>query len=227
MQYQNQLVLNGRLNDVGAPLRTNVDESYRAGIEVQANYVLHRNRNQQWIASANATVSRNRIAFFDHVVYDYSGDDALVLTEKFKNVPISFSPDMIAGAQLRYDRYTLWPEELAMRIVTEEEAKERTRAPLSVMVMWKMVGKQYMDNTGNELLAINAYQVWDARISYEWTSISNGASCEFSLGVNNLFNLDYVSNGYAYSYIYEEKVTERFYYPQALRQWTVGLSVKI
>jgi iron complex outermembrane receptor protein len=227
MQYQNQLVLNGQLNDVGAPLRINVDKSYRAGIEAQASYLIKRNNNQQWSAQGNATWSHNRIAFFEQVVYDYSEDDVRIVSEKLKNVPISFSPDWIAGAQLRYDRFTLYPEELTMRTVTAEEAKIRTRAPFSVMLMWKLVGQQMMDNTGNKDLQIDAYQVWDGRVSYEWISKTHGAACEFSFGVNNILNLDYVSNGYTYSYIWGDKVTERFYYPQALRTWNIGLKVTI
>jgi iron complex outermembrane receptor protein len=35
MNYKNQLVPTGKLNDVGAIVRTNVDESYRTGIELE------------------------------------------------------------------------------------------------------------------------------------------------------------------------------------------------
>src|SRR5690606_38013079 len=38
MNYKNQLVLTGELNDVGSPVRTNVDKSYRAGIELSGGY---------------------------------------------------------------------------------------------------------------------------------------------------------------------------------------------
>ena len=36
MQYKNQLVLTGQLNDVGEYTRTNVDDSYRIGVELEA-----------------------------------------------------------------------------------------------------------------------------------------------------------------------------------------------
>ncbi len=40
MKYKDQLVLTGELNDVGAPLRANVGDSYRLGIELDANLKL-------------------------------------------------------------------------------------------------------------------------------------------------------------------------------------------
>jgi iron complex outermembrane receptor protein len=227
MDYTNQLVLNGTLNDVGAPLRTNVKDSYRAGLELVSSYTKEWGRKHAFSAMANLAVSRNRISQFENVIYDYSGSDVLVVSEKMKDVPISFSPSVISGVQVRYDRFTLWPEWMATRTTTEEERKERTRAPFSVMLMWKLVGRQFMDNTGNDAVALDAYNVLDGRISYEYVSIHKGHSIEFSVGVNNLLNTAFVSNGYTYSYIWGDRVTERFYYPQALRQWTFGVNFKI
>lgn len=227
MDYTNQLVLNGTLNDVGAPLRTNVRDSYRAGLELMTSFKHEWNDNQRFSANANLTVSRNRIAQFENVIYDYSGSDVVIVSEKMKDVPISFSPDVISGVQLQYDRFTLWPEEFAMRTTTPEERHIRTRAPFSVMLMWKLVGKQFMDNTGNDAVALDAYQVWDARVSYEYISLSGSHTIEFSLGINNILGTPFVSNGYTYSYIWGDRVTERFYYPQALRQWNVGVKFTI
>jgi iron complex outermembrane recepter protein len=227
MDYTNQLVLNGTLNDVGAPLRTNVKDSYRAGVEMTGVFNHKWHDNQAFSAMANLTLSRNRISQFENVLYDYSGSDVLVVSEKMKDVPISFSPDVISGVQLQYTRFTLWPEEHAMRTVSPAEQRIRTRAPFSVMLMWKLVGKQYMDNTGNDAVALDAYQLLDGRISYEYVSLKSGHAIEFSVGVNNILGTSYVSNGYTYSYIYGDRVTERFYYPQALRQWNVGLKFTI
>jgi iron complex outermembrane recepter protein len=227
MDYTNQLVLNGTLNDVGAPLRTNVKDSYRAGVELMAEYQRQWNYNQALSISGNFTLSRNRISQFDNIIYDYTGEQVLIIAEKMKDVPISFSPGIISGVQIRYDRYTLFTKRNSYTNLTPIEMAERTRAPFSAMLMWKMVGKQYMDNTGNEALAINAYQVVDARLSYEFVSNSHEGTLECSIGVNNILGSRYVSNGYTYSYIYESRVTERFYYPQALRQWTIGFKLTL
>ena len=54
MQYKDQLVLTGKINDVGAYTRTNIPNSYRIGIELQGNA-----RIADWLnISANLTLSR-------------------------------------------------------------------------------------------------------------------------------------------------------------------------
>lgn len=79
MQYKDQLVLTGNINDVGEYLRANVPDSYRMGIELQA-----RNRFTQWLqASANLTLSSNKIR-------DYGPEG--------KTTDIAFSPDVVGGA---------------------------------------------------------------------------------------------------------------------------------
>ncbi|HSI69219.1 MAG TPA: TonB-dependent receptor, partial [Gillisia sp.] len=49
MDYENQLVLSGELNDVGAPLRTTSGSSYRVGLEIDAVIKLH----PQWRLQPN------------------------------------------------------------------------------------------------------------------------------------------------------------------------------
>ena len=57
MQYKNQLVLTGEINDVGAYRRANIDESYRKGIEVEGFYKI----TKKMIWSGNLTLSENKI----------------------------------------------------------------------------------------------------------------------------------------------------------------------
>ncbi|MGB0177203.1 MAG: TonB-dependent receptor, partial [Owenweeksia sp.] len=88
MQYQDQLVLTGKLNNVGYPIRSNVGQSYRTGVELeaQANFL---NNTLLWMP--NLTVST-------HKNVDYVGDD---LTE-YGNTPIAYSPNLIGGSVLKY-----------------------------------------------------------------------------------------------------------------------------
>ena len=37
MNYENQLVLTGTLDDVGSPIRENSGKSYRAGVEIETS----------------------------------------------------------------------------------------------------------------------------------------------------------------------------------------------
>ena len=71
MDYNNQLVLTGKINNVGAPIMTNVKESYRAGIELQAGIRLA--KRLKW--DLNAGFSTNKIKDFISYVdnWDYDG----------------------------------------------------------------------------------------------------------------------------------------------------------
>ena len=87
------------------------------------------------------------------------------------------------------------------------------------------MGKQYLDNTSDDSKVIEAYQTLDARVSY---SLFPKHIKELSLNfmVNNVLNTLYSSNGYTYSYIYGQMITENFYYPQAGRNFLCGLTIK-
>lgn len=90
MNYQDQLVLTGGLNDVGAPLRTNSGRSYRAGIEIDAAIYL----SDQWILRPNATISSNKNKDF---FFERDG-----VLQNLGNTDIAFSPDLIAANGLTY-----------------------------------------------------------------------------------------------------------------------------
>lgn len=94
MRYKNQLVLTGELNDVGAPLRENVGDSYRLGLEVDALVYL----GDQFIVRPNLALSTNKnLDFFTH-------EDGEV--KDLGNTDISYSPEVVAG-----NMFTFMPKE--------------------------------------------------------------------------------------------------------------------
>lgn len=195
MIYENQLVLTGELNDVGSSIRRNVDDSYRLGIEADATVQVAKNL---WL-NANLTLSRNRIGRFDEVVYDYTnGFDVLV--NEFEDTDISFSPEIISAGRLIY----------------------QPLKGLELMLISKYVGDQYLDNTSNENRQIDAYWVNDFRIGYKIKNVLF-KEIEVSLLVNNILNAEYSSNGYTYSYVVGDPITENFFYPQAGTNFLAGL----
>ena len=198
MLYRDQLVLTGELNDVGAAIRTNADRSYRLGVELDATYFF----SSKFSWNVNATFSENKIANFESILYDYT-DGFDVLTTEFDNTDISFSPSVIGASRLMYTPLD----------------------GLDLMLISKYVGDQYLDNTQNENRKIDAYFVNDFRIAY---TIENKIfeRIEISLLVNNIFNEMYVSNGYTYSYIFGEEITENFYYPQAGTNFLAGIQLQ-
>ncbi|WP_082391277.1 TonB-dependent receptor [Jiulongibacter sediminis] len=186
MNYKDQLVLTGAINNVGEAVRVNVPESFRAGIELQAAQKL----GEKILLSANMTLSQNKIKSFTEVVPSY--DDSPNEVNTFENTNIAFSPNIIAGGMLRFT-----------------PVKE-----LEIALLPKYVGKQYLDNTSNEDRVIAAYFVNDLRINANLKS-AWAKNIGLSLLVNNLFNTKYSSNGYTYSYLYGGKITDNFLYPQA------------
>ncbi|MFN5621654.1 MAG: TonB-dependent receptor [Flavobacteriales bacterium] len=205
MQYKNQLVVTGALNDVGAPVRVNVPESYRRGLEVELGMKLPFG----FFAEGNVTWSRNRIAQYDELVYAYTDTSVTQLIFTYTDTPIAFSPGWIGAAQLGW-RF-------------EPKSDKRMKY---VEFAWalKHVGQQYMDNTGIFERMLPGYFVNDARASMEFSAFDKVFGLD--VWVNNALNTAYISNGYTYSYIYGDPVTERFYYPQALRNFMVALRVK-
>lgn len=199
MNYQNQLILTGAINDVGAYARTNVDKSYRAGIELELGYLITRKLS----ISANATFSQNKILAFTEYYDDYDNGGQVAIQHTQTN--LAFSPAIISSGAIEYTPFK------GMRLT------------------WisKYVGKQYLDNTSNDYRSINAYFVSGVDVSYsrkgtffkEWI---------LGVQVNNLFNSLYENNGYTYSYRYGgQTTTENFYYPQAGINFMSRLVVKL
>ncbi|HWL00460.1 MAG TPA: TonB-dependent receptor [Parapedobacter sp.] len=100
MLYKNQLVLTGQLNDVGSTLRTNVDDSYRVGLEFDGRWA-----PKTWFAwSATLAYSQNKIKNFTEVVGD--------VENFYPTTDISFSPDLVASSELSFRPWK--PLELAL-----------------------------------------------------------------------------------------------------------------
>ncbi|MDH5367196.1 MAG: TonB-dependent receptor [Cyclobacteriaceae bacterium] len=202
MSYKNQLVLTGELNDVGNPVRKNVDKSYRRGIELEGSFEIV--KGLVW--AANATYSQNIIEKFSDVLYDYGQfwDEYNIIETEYKNADISFSPSLIAGSLLNYSPIK----------------------GLSVGLQSKYVGKQYLDNTTNESRAIDSYFVNDLNMNYSFeTKLVKEVGVQ--LLVNNIFNEVYESNGYTFGYSGGgNTIRENYYYPQAGTNLLVSLNLK-
>jgi iron complex outermembrane receptor protein len=199
MQYENQLVLTGKLNDVGDPVRQNVSNSHRAGLELEGGVQI----GNKLRANLNFTMSRNKIEKFEEYLYDY-GDNFQEIINVYSNTNIAFSPSLIAGGMIQYSPIT----------------------GLHFALMPKYVGEQYLDNTSNDSRKLNAYEVVDARITYELPNklVKN---LNFTLLVNNILNKKYESNGATYPYYVNQSLIQaNYFFPQAGTHYYVGISMK-
>lgn len=196
--YINQLVLTGQINDVGAYTRTNVDKSYRTGLEVEAELKI----NSQLKLFSNATISKNKIMNFNEYIDDY--DSGIQIKNTYKNTDIAYSPNILAGGGIEY------------------VLKKNTSFNLNS----KYVGRQFLDNTQNTERQISEFSYLNFRVAHTWNGVKF-KSITLGGQVNNLLNSLYTANGYTYSYKYGgEVVTENFYYPQAGINFMILFNVK-
>ena len=205
MDYKDQLIATGMLNDVGSSVRVNVPSSFRQGIEIQAGVELQ--PRFRW--DGNLTVSRNQINVFSEILYDYNPDFEYSNSVNHVNTDISFSPAFIAASVFGYD---VWSND-----------EIQIKCELST----KYVGKQYLDNTSNDSRSLPGYVVNDVVLSLS-NSFKNGGDLKLSVFVNNILDNMYSANGWTYSYLnggLNAITTENYVYPQAGRHGFVNLTM--
>jgi len=201
MDYQNQLVLTGELNEVGEQIRTNIGSSYRLGIELEGNVYV--NKYLSW--AGNLTLSRNRARDFNEIIFGYAGPTDYI-RNVYNNTAIAYSPSVVGSSHVIL----------------------RPFAALELSFITKYVGSQNLDNTGDDNKLLGRYCINDLRINYI-LHLRHDQSITLGVLVNNIFNYDYVSNGYTFS----DKNTDgsintyKYYYPQAGRNFLLMLSIKI
>lgn len=199
MSYQNQLVLTGKINDVGAYTRTNIPNSYRMGIELQGGYAI----NKIVSIASNIAFSSNKIKNFTEYIDDY--DNGGQQTRFYKNSTLAFSPSVVASNTI-----AITPFKNA-----------------NINLLSKYVSKQYMDNTANNARSIQAFFVQDVNLNYtlQGKVLKN---TQFILQLNNVFSKKYEPNGYTFSYVYGGVLTtENFYFPMAGFNAMVGVNIKL
>lgn len=166
MNYRNQLVLTGALDDVGQPIRATSGKSYRLGLEVEANLQLAK----KLIWRPNIALSSNK-----NLDFTTSRDGELV---NLGTTNISFSPEFIAGSVLTFLPSEDW----------------------QISLLSKYVSEQYMGNIDSEASILDSFFVNDLNITYTWDTVPFLDRIVFSGLVNNLFNVEYVPNGYFFTF---------------------------
>lgn len=211
MDYKNQLVLTGEVNDIGEALSDNVAKSFRAGIELTAGVQI-----TKWLRwDLNATLSRNRILDYTEYVDDYfvndEGDWEAAYTQSaiyIGNTDISFSPSVLVGS-----------------LITVNVGN------FSASLQSQYVGSQYVTNSMQKgvmgpdgtwevaPLMLDAYFVNNLRLNYTF-KLPTMQYLNVGLAVNNLFNSMYCNNGWGYSMMVKDgnstfRYNDMGYFPQA------------
>jgi len=212
MKYENQLVLTGQINDVGAYRRANIDESYRKGIELEATYKLSDKMN--W--AGNMTLSENKIISHTEYVdnWDTWGQEKI----DYENTDLAFSPTAIWASIFNY----------------------KVDKNISLDFISKYVGEQFIDNTSSDDRKLDDYLVNNLRLAYEWDS-KIFKTAKLTLQVNNLLDNEYVSNAWVYRFVsdgYDPREYDHYvnadsergynmaaYFPEATRNYLLGLTL--
>jgi iron complex outermembrane receptor protein len=197
MNYRDQLVLTGALNDVGSPIFTNSGSSYRLGLEVESLIRL----TQKLTLNPNITLSQNKNRDFN---FQRNG-----LLQNLGNTDIAFSPSVIFG-----NRFTYQP-------IKNVQAS----------LFSKYVGQQFMGNIDSQNSILDAFFVNDLNFTYQWNINKGLKSILFSALVNNIFNIEYESNGFFYTFDDTDSLgnTTTFegagFYPQAGINFLAGVTL--
>lgn len=173
MNYKDQLVLNGKINEIGELMAENVPNSYRMGVELVAGY-----RFTDWLRwDVNATFSRNRIKDYVGYVSDYDADTWEEMWTQTAiqagNTTIAFSPNVTVGSLIALDY-----------------------KGFSALLQSQYVSRQYLDNFQRKEDSLDPYFVNNLDLGYTF-KLPHIRSITVGAAIYNLFNVKYETNGYS------------------------------
>ncbi|EAR13950.1 hypothetical protein PI23P_05612 [Polaribacter irgensii 23-P] len=204
MDYKNQLVLTGALNDVGAPIRATSGSSYRLGTEIDADITI----SDKFSIRPNATFSANKNRDF------FITKDGNATPQSLGNTDLSFSPDVIVG-----------------NIFTYMPAKNVQLSLLSKYVGSQFMSNFSSEVSTNDVL--DSYFTSDLNLVYTLKTNNIFKSVVFTALVTNLFDAEYVDRGYYFTFDDDYSnpgtvttVDGAGYYPQATRNFLLGATFR-
>jgi len=192
MNYDNQLILTGKISEIGEALTSNIKDSYRSGIELTASV-----KPLNWLSwNGNMTLSRNKIRHFTENIEVYDADWNYLNNQEnvLGTTNIAFSPEFIANSLFTFN----WKH-------------------LDAGFNSQYVGRQYIDNTSCRDRSLDPYFVTNLRFGCSFKPAFM-KELRFDLSINNLFNEKYETNAWVYcAMVAGSRYTEDGYFPQAGR----------
>ena len=197
MDYDNQLVLTGEYNDIGAMKTINVKDSYRMGIEVSAGVQI-----TDWFRwEGNIVFSRNKIQNYKQYIdlydnqtnWNWIGQDSIE-----GEATIAFSPMITAMSLFTFDY-----------------------KGFVGTIQTNVVGRQFLDNTMDMHAMLKAFTTTNVNLQYSlpmkrWFSTRRGVpDVKLLCQLNNIFNAKYASNGGADASRFADGSRCTWYYAQA------------
>ena len=202
MDYTNQFVQTGEVSDIGEALTTNIKDSYRMGVELQAGV----NATKWLTIEANAALSQNKIKDFDEHVeswddwegntdangnaYDGDGYDVI----HYDNSTLAFSPSTILNGFVTFHHKGF-------------EAVWHTN----------YVSRMYLDNTENLDRSLPAFSTSNVSLGYTLNFKKVVKEAVFKVNFNNIFNKRYAASGWVYS-----AICDSYGHPNDNRYYQIG-----
>ena len=204
MDYKNQLVLTGALNDVGAPIRATSGSSYRMGIEMDADIRV----SDKISIRPNATFSSNKNRDF------FITKDGNTTPQSLGNTNLSFSPDVIVG-----NSFTYAPTENLQLSFLSKYVSDQFMSNFSSEVSTNDVLESYFTSDLNVVYTLKTKKIFKSVV--------------FTALVTNIFDTEYVDRGYYYTFDDDYSnpgtvttVDGAGYYPQATRNFLIGATFR-
>jgi iron complex outermembrane receptor protein len=205
MEFTNEIALTGELSAIGLPIRTNVVDSYRRGVELDLRWRFA----TDWTLVHSLNLSSNRIASWTQYYDVYDAQGAWIGSQPidYSNVRPLLTPKTIANL-----------------------GAEWSRGSTAIAVMGRYVSESQLDNTGLAEFRTPSFTSVDVRASVGLGRWWPTGGPRLNLFVNNLFsNEDQLPSGYSYQFINRDSVGQDsldgipFYYPLATRNIVVSL----
>lgn len=211
MEYWDMLLETGRLSSSGYAIKENVPRSFRRGLEIAAAW-----KAAPWLRlDANTTLSLNKIENYTSYVQEIDEWwDELGTTQAFDygKTTMLMSPSVTGMVQVSVNPF-----------VNASGSLKTT----TLSINGKFVGKQYLDNTEREEMAVPSYFVSNLSLTHEFKL--NSGFLGLSAYVNNLLNSEYYASGWRWEYVYQgtkDMETGVGVYPQATRNFMVKVSYR-
>jgi iron complex outermembrane receptor protein len=204
MDYKNQLVLTGALDDVGQQIRATSGSSYRFGLEIDADITL----SDKFSIKPNAAFSTNKNRDF------FITRDGIEQPQALGNTDLSFSPDVIIG-----NMFTYMPSENLQISFLSKYVGQQFMSNFSSAI--------------SNADVLDSFFTSDLNIVYEIKTTKIFKSITFTALVNNIFNVEFVNRGYYFTFDDDYSVANQVttvdgagFYPQATRNFLIGVTLR-